>query len=718
MAGTVDTLLGGASTNNPARERLVLKDELSTLDKEWLKNSYLIELNDLDGDDGANALWTNAYLKYTDTSLGGNIAINTKYGFTPSADVPIAGRLAGREKYDSMSETMNFGMGRRYSEIYDDNEQILFLEMGDAKFNSMISYLMNAVDYGTSVVANSGRSLWAYYAGQVVGSAIAFTFVFRAFPLWGAALFLAFAATKWLLSPGSDFTYYYLNSNMGKYWRMVNTLVSHVGVEMGLLLPEMMPTDATSNDLGMPIKVTSDFTRELNALVPGLLKLEEDEKGGLTGGGYIDVFAVANKTQLLINKQKTIERDYYNNSGKVFTYADKIVREEAKTFSSYIDELFKISRYTDRIFDDTNPPETDNKGIIEKLSTTQTGSDAQLSDSKPKKGNINIDGTVSLSDKERTEKQGWFSQAFNYIDSSVRHGALHAAFAIEYTGSVTETFSNSVTDVPLKSTLNNVSSKARSTMFSFSNGNLFNDTLSTAVEYGKDFVMGALDKVTFGLSNIVSGLMGGGYFDIPKMWDDSTFEYQKHSFKIRLGGPYGHPFSQIQDIYIPMMMLIAATASQSAGKAGYTTPMLCSPFIKGILNTPLALIDNLTIERGVGNMGFDLRGRPLAVDITFSIIDLTSFVTVPIDGGLFGPIRAALDDANPMSRYIQLLAGRDLYTTKYWFPKQRLKYNKLRQAVGQFSDPSAWGTYMGNALGNGVFGALVQGFTLPRRELN
>ena len=708
----LNILMGDSNPNSPnqAREKLVLKDKLTTLDKTWLKNSYLIELNDLEGDEGANALWSNAYLKYTDTSLGGNIAINTKYGFTPSADVPIAGRLYGREQYDSMSTTMNFGMGRRYSEIYDDNDQILFLEMGDPKFNSLLSYLTNAVDYGTSVVANTGRSLAAYYAGQATGTVIGVAIVFRAFPLWGAALFLAFAGAKWLLSAGSDFSYYYLSSNMPKYWRMVNTLVSQIGVEMGLLTPESLPDgDTQSNDLGMPIKITTEFADDLKRLIPGLISAEN----------YIDIFYIANKTQRLVNEQKSIEREYFNSPNpKMFTYADKVVAKEARGYSSYIDEMFKLYKQSNRIYDDTSPAKTDNSGVVQKMEEKQVGKDASLSKPEPTKGSIGINGEVKVNKAEKEEKMGWFAEFSSYVDSSARHGALHAAFAVEYTGSVTETFSNSVTDVPLKSTLNNLSSKARSAMFSFAGGNVLGDTVTRALEYGKDFVMGNLEKVTFGLSNIVTGLMGGGYFDIPKMWDDSSFEYQKHSFKIRLGGPYGHPFSQLQDIYIPMMMLIAAVGSQSAGKAAYTTPMLCSPFMKGILNSPLALIDSLVIERGVGNMGFDLRGRPLAVDITFTIMDLSSINAVPIDGGVFGPIRAALDDSTPMSRYIQLLAGRDLYTTKYWYPKQVKKYNKLRQAVGMMDDPSMWGTVMGSALGGSVYGALIQGFTLPRTQLN
>ena len=710
MAGIIDTLLGTSNTTTESKgDRLVLKEYLTKIDRDWLRNSYLVNVNDLNPDTAPNAFWSNAYVKYTDTSLGGNFGINTKYGFTPSADVPIAGRLAGREIYDSTSETMNFGMGRRYSEMFDDNEQILFIELGDPQFNSMMSYITNAIDYGTSVVANTGRSLAAYHVGQVVGAIVGVRALFIAFPFWGAALFLAFAATMWFMSSGQDFSYYKMAPAMHKYWRAVNIMASQMGVELGFMTPELMPKAANSLDLGLPMRMTSEFADEFRSLIPGLL----------TDENYFDVFAVANRTQVLINEQKTIERDYYQNNGKMFTYADKIAKTEAKRFSSYIDELFKLSKKTGRIYDDTAPAKTDNSGAIEKLENSQSDktADPELSKARPK-SNINKDGTVTITKKESEEKSSWFSEFFSYVDSSARHGANYATFRVEYTGSVTESFSNSVEEVPLRDSLNGVSKKARSILFSASGGNLVGQAFADTINYGKDFLIGALDKVTFGLSNVVTALMGGGYYDIPKMWGDSSFEYQKHTFKMRLTGPYGHPIAQMQDMYIPLFMLICACAAQSVGKAGYTSPMLCAPFIKGIMNTPLALMDSLTIERGTGNMGFDKRGRPLAIDVSFSFIDLTSFITMPVDPGLFGPITSALDDSSPMARYIQLLAGRDLYTTKYLMPKARLKYAKLRQGVSMMNDPSMWGTMVGSSLGGSVFGSLIEGFSLPRQQFN
>lgn len=711
MPSKIDTLLGTDSTDE--KNKLKVIDRLTTVDLKWLNNSYLVDLANLGPDEQANAFWSNAYLKYTDTSLGGNFGINTKYGFTPTADVPIAGRLSGREEFDVMSESMNFGMGRRYSEMFDDNEDILFLEFGDPKFNSLISFVTNAVDYGTAVVANTGRSLAAYYAGKAVGGYIAVSALFTAFPIWGAALFLGGLMVTKFLSAGRDFSYYKLSPSMYKYWRAVNTMTSQMGIELGILTPEFIPTNTKDKVLGMPIKVTSEFADEIRKLIPGLL----------TENNYIDVFAVANKTQVLANQQKSLERAYYNDSadgGKVFTYADKLIKEESMTFSSYLDELFKFYDYTGKIFDDATPPQTDNKGVISNVLSAAGALAKSTSEyfSNGAKKTINPDGSVNLTDGEVKEKNSWLEEMSLYVDSSARHGASYATFRLEYMGSVSETFNNSVKDIPLKDTINNVSSKVRDVMFSVSGGNIISDNLDKAVKYTGDFLMGAAESVTFGLSNLATALMGGGYFDVPKMWDDSSFEYQKHSFKMRLGGPYGNPLSMLQDMYIPLFMLVAGTAAQSVGKAGYTSPMLCSAFIKGKLNTPLAIIDSLTIERGVSNMGYDKYGRPLAIDVTFSVMDLTSFVTTPVDAGVFGGLTSALDDNNPMSRYIQMLAGRSIYATKYTAPRARLKYMKARQAISMVGDPSAWGTAIGESIGNSIVGSLLNGYSLPRTQLN
>ena len=697
------------------KEEETVKDPLTVLDKQWLRNSYLLSIDELGETEQPNAFWTTAYLKYTDTSLGGNFGINTKYSYTPTADIPIAGRLSGREELDPLSETMNFGMGRLYSEVHDDNDQILYMEFGDPKFNSFISYITNAIDYGTSVVANSGRSLAAYYAGKTIGRVIGIGAVFVAFPLWGATLLLGGMAAVSLLSAGNDFNYYKLGPSMYKYWSMVNNIASQFGIELGIFTPEFITSEKTEGKLGLPIKITSEFMDDLRELLPGIV----------TDDNYIDVFAVANKAQVLYNTQKTLERTYYGggdsknggNGAKTFTYADKIAKQEAKTFASYLDEMLKLFKDTSMLSDE-NSIATDNEGAITKMTGDQGETATTTTATSKPTNSIDADGKVKIQEDQIKEKSDYLSEVAKYIDASARWGSSYATFRVDYLGTSTDTFTNGVKDIPLKDVINSVSRKVKDVKFSASGGNLINDTIDKAVKYATDFGIGALEGVTFDLSSLVPSLMGGGFYDVPKMWDDSSFEVQKHTFKMRLGGPYGDDFSLLQDIYIPIAMLIAGAAAQGVGKAGYTNPMLCNAFVKGQVNIGLGVMDSLTLTRGVSSLGYNKRSKPLEVDVTFSVVDFSNLVTAPVNPGIFGGVNAALDDSSPLNRYIQLLASRDFYTTKYTAPKLRLNYMKTKQAIDMITNPSAIGSAMGDMLGGSPIGGLLKGFSLPYTQLN
>ena len=141
-------------------------------------------------------------------------------------------------------------------------------------------------------------------------------------------------------------------------------------------------------------------------------------------------------------------------------------------------------------------------------------------------------------------------------------------------------------------------------------------------------------------------------------------------------------------------------------------------FVKGQVNIGLGVMDSLTLTRGVSSLGYNKRSKPLAVDVTFSVVDFSNLVTAPVNPGIFGGVNAALDDSSPLNRYIQLLASRDFYTTKYTAPKLRLNYMKTKQAIDMITNPSAIGSAMGDMLGGSPIGGLLKGFSLPYTQLN
>jgi hypothetical protein len=98
--------------------------------------------------------------------------------------------------------------------------------------------------------------------------------------------------------------------------------------------------------------------------------------------------------------------------------------------------------------------------------------------------------------------------------------------------------------------------------------------------------------------------------------------------------PYGNPVSQIINLYIPLAMLLAGALPLAKGRQSYTPPFICEVYDRGRCQSPLAIIDSLSVTRGTGNLGFTNEGRALGIDVTFTVADLSSLVYLPISQGL------------------------------------------------------------------------------------
>jgi hypothetical protein len=86
-------------------------------------------------------------------------------------------------------------------------------------------------------------------------------------------------------------------------------------------------------------------------------------------------------------------------------------------------------------------------------------------------------------------------------------------------------------------------------------------------------------------------------------------------------------------MYIPLAMLLAGALPLSTGKQSYASPFLVELYDKGRCQTRLGMIDSLTINRGVGNMGWNSDGQCLGMEVSFSVIDMSSVMHMPISAG-------------------------------------------------------------------------------------
>ena len=129
-------------------------------------------------------------------------------------------------------------------------------------------------------------------------------------------------------------------------------------------------------------------------------------------------------------------------------------------------------------------------------------------------------------------------------------------------------------------------------------------------------------------------------------------------------------------------MLLAGVLPRSTGKSSYTSPYYCQFFDRGRVQSKLAMIESVSVTRGTSNLQFDLTGQALAIDVTFDIVDLSTIMHMPISsGGLLDTPDLGLDDDNITNDYLNVLAGMDIYSQLYAWPKAQIAATKQLAAL-------------------------------------
>lgn len=675
----------------------IAQDDIGIIDKYWISSRFMVSDDELEALDTTNRYFTTNQYKFTNTSLGGNIGINPRPQYTRYCDIRNGNRLTTEPT--TVLGNGSSGMGRYYSEALDDNAQLVFFEFGVPKFNSLVNFFTRAIDYEDSYIANTGRLPTGYKIGKFLGNGI----MLAAFPLISITIWAAKLVNRLIIGNG-NFDYYYLEPTMHTYWGAVNTIVTSLATELGILIPELMNDGTAADKIGIPVKINQDDLDEIKKLYPNLIM----------DNNYIDVFAIATRMQSVGNVQMLKDRDLYEEDPSgALDYVGYIkertsVSEKGDYASSVmagVNKAMSFKTYLDKI--------VKGKGLFTTESTEPTT--AAPTDTKTETKFIKDEtGAYPVKDAERDKT--YIDRFVETLDATVREGGLYAAFYVNHTGSVSESFSNSVSNINLSDKLKSVSGGARNIRFDLAGGNIAGP-IGDIIDGTKNVLSGALDSVTFGLSSVIQTITGNAYTDVPKKWDESDMSLPSIPYEIQLISPYNNVISQLQNLYIPLAMLLAGSLPLSAGKSSYTSPFICSLFSKGVQNIKLGMITSLTITRGTSNLGWSNNRKPLAIDVSFSVTDFSTHLTAPVSTSVLDVFNVALNDDTPLGNYLAVLASRDLLTNKYTLPKIKLRASRALMNFEQAISPSAWGLRTGEPLSK-LLGGVVSDHHLILNQMN
>lgn len=646
-------------------------------DSDWLRQSFLLPEGAIDSRDALRRTFTEATRKFTDTTLGGNYAINTPPQFTRYAD----------PKRHRQGPSM--GMGRRYSEMIDDTAQLVNLRFGVPEYNSLFSFFTSYYNTELSLMARQGRTTGFFYGvGELIGFVVGI-------PL--QLPILASRALNFLMgTPRSK--YYYLKPAMPLYWNAVNGIVNEIATNLSLIPGVVQNKYDGRKGVFSANKISEDLIKNYNYLLPEVMR---------TDGG-IDIYSVATRAHRLqrvwnervvkIMSQYGLDLDNATAALQQLEDDPVVLPKTSKRLNEYVAGYLNSGPgYTTAT--DTSTTATDNSLSFVPDTPGEGGQPGSYSDTQIKNLSDAVSARTSGIEAAGSfwpQDQSLFKKTWDYIQAEEQDGAQFVTFRVDYTGAANESFSNTTKDSDLQQMFNSASSTARETRFSLADGNV-TGILGGFMRAASDVAAGALEKV--GLSGML-GLTGSAFVDIPKHWESSTASLPRAEFTVKLRSPYGNDMSRLQALYVPLAMLLAGALPLSTGQQSYTSPFICECYCRGRCQIRLGMIESLSISRGEGNLGWNRDGKPLGIDVTFSVVDMSSIMHMPLAQSVgwqsVGDVTAELFGEDSVYRdYMSVLSSMTLSSQIYQLPKLFRNITRITANTRSFFTASHFASWLG-----------------------
>lgn len=652
-----------------------------TTDADWVTRSFMV-MPKVTQQGALNRRVSNsAQYKFTDTTVGGNRYINSWPQFTSNADI--------KERPYNVSK----GMGRFYSECYDDNAIVAHMRFGIAQHNSLSGFFLNFFSPAMSYITNTGETPPLAFR---IGEALTFvstlgyqTLVYAARAFGGFVNFL-------LRKPYSQ--YYYMKPAMPLYWNAVNTIVNYIGVNKGIISP-VVPEEASGGGV-VPKPMLAGEMRAYAQLMPDIFEMTEDKQG-------IDVYALANRAQRLSDlRLEYIERDVQAAQTKE-EYERAVMQVDADGNPLPINAkeinsaTLNLPNYLKAWSDGVGKYNPGQEMVIK-------DSDGQPVTIGPDRQPVTVQPNLVPIDGH--EKSYLEKLAMN-MTANRRDGSEWVSFKIDPERTMSESFSSSTGESEVSSKLKGISSANNSFMFSLGGGNLGDGAIANFAES----VLGGIKNFATGVANQlhVGGLLGlisGAFPDIPEQWMDSVASLPSASFSVQLRAPYGHPMSGFLNCDIPLAMLLAGALPMSKGRASYGSPFLVEYYCKSRSQVRLGIIEELSITRGAGSHGWTVDQYTRGIDVQVTIKDLSTIMHMPVTESI-----SLVDDVLGMGMfaddtkftdYMAILGGLGVESQIY--PMQQMARKRFLglEKFDDWASPSHLASYISGTLPGRLMSAM------------
>lgn len=660
-----------------------------------MRQAFLLPADMIDNIDKERRMYSRGRTKFSDTTLGGNQAINP---------IPQSTRFCDIEEERIFSH-VSYPMGRCYSEIHDDNQVILNIRCGHAAHTALSDFFGVFYNPQAAYLARTGRAQGIFFNLGLLGGTI-ITLPFKPFMLLG---------DMWNFMVGKQRTkFYYLKPSMPVYWNALNGLVNAYAAERGM-------QDGSEFDPTAEVATKARKSRDadyLNLMFPSIYSGVKGEDGELYQG--IDIYAVANRYQVLANAQYVKAKNWRDSY-----QGDFGSKEAAKSFNEAMGTTIDLSNRSAALSDilktwaNNAGGKVDSKNAATRNVKDGEGASSQnytlydvvAEDTKGVMGGAGGKQIGEVTAPTGDPYAGSSTSFFELLKAEMRDGSQFVSFRVDDPGDGSESFSNTTRESDLASTINGMSNSSRAFKFNFANGNMSDNMVAQMLEGAvgavTSFISGAASSV--GISGLAA-LAGNANIDIPKYWDSSSANLPRQTYSFDLKAPYQSELVRTQTLMVPLFALLAAALPLSTGGSSYTSPFLVEAYCQGRAQTRTGIIDSLSITRSE----FTRDGRPLSINVQFSIIDMSTIMHMPLTMN-FNPISTILGeglagwlttDDSAFSDYMAVLASSSLANQVYPWRKLKRNYNKTMANLNDWFSP----THAMNWIGGWDISRAISGF--------